>query len=79
MTRRLLLAALAPPIVALGCAARTNNRSLPPDHPANPEAAAAPAPQYSQTLAVESRPQPAAPQASPQPPAPAEGGHHAHH
>ena len=76
MNRMTIVAALGPPVLALGCAAGVSRQPLPADHPANPAAAEAPMPRYSQTLLVG-----AAPQGQPQtqPDAPEHGGDHAHH
>ena len=76
MTRLKFLAAVGPPIVALGCAADVSRQPLPPDHPANPAAASAPLPRYSRTLAVERAP---TQQPQTQPAATEHGGDHAHH
>jgi hypothetical protein len=76
MNRMKLVAALGPPVVALGCAATPSREPLPADHPANPAAAEAPAPRYSQTLGVGAAP---SQQAQTQPGAGDHGGDHAHH
>jgi hypothetical protein len=77
MNRLSIVAALGPPILALGCAAGVSREPLPPDHPANPAAAEAPAPQHSQTLVAGAAPQ-GQPQTQPAP-SPEHGGDHAHH
>ena len=75
VNRTRLLAAMGPPIVALGCAADVSRQPLPHDHPANPAAAVAPAPEYSNTLEIDQARQ----QRPPTQPAAEHGGDHAHH